>query len=586
MRFPDTRLGGLKMMQNKDVDIKHAMKPGATAKEGKLASRMGTKRDVLQGLQEEAKELLSLTYELNMDHEPGTKDISFGDNAGTKTRGLLKSPRLNIDRTTKEKMDSVWIEDPFDAGCKLLPGVSKSCGTEKTLDMTLSDEARERVVGNHASVDVIQPLMIPDNGPSYPLDLSVRDIQKSSPLTLDAAREGYREMLISLQHKYSVVLRMFEEINEQRMSYVEGIEELQGNLDNARSVLQLQKAEITKLNGHLSYQENVTKKALKDLERCNDELSESLRHEDELKSTLQEKVDVIGRLEADISEQQLSIDQLTKKINELSFMPKIKDNTEFADSEFTYEQAIRALWDTMCKLENPSLTEVDLKKLIEEGDIEAPLRYLETLYKMPMTNLLFTIYRYRFTIESKYLNDFRQMREDAERKVEITNERAQQLIDTYAARVIQANAENHSVVAFLNRLLNRRTIAANSKLMARIDKSIHKIDFGYNSGSYILYHELVDAPDVYPWHFFSIATSAKEYHMICVNDHLLDVLVLGLKQKFISHRFNSGPLDISQMRLLKAKTKLHYYCMKEGISEHRMWLQAIKKTIDQQNESK
>ncbi|GFE55176.1 hypothetical protein BaOVIS_025800 [Babesia ovis] len=611
----------------KDLD---PAKRSALLKDVKYGVPGKSKRDVLQGLQQEARELLSLTYELKMDQDNTAATVDHHDVQEFKTHPLLKTPNLDINHQTRHSVESKWFHEDS-KNCKLINGLTKGTGTEKILDLHLSDNARESVVGNITSTDVLEPITHLDKGLSYPLDLSSKDIQNNAPPAIAATREGYREMLVSLQQKYNVVLRMFEEINEQRMSYIEGMQELQGHLDNARSVMQLQKAEIDRLSSRAEYHESVAHQVANDLQRCNEALSERMRQEAELVNEIQEKQARIERLEADMAEQQLSVDSLTKRLEKAQFMPAISDNAEFKDCEYTYNQAIKALWDLVSKLGDSTLEELELEKLTTNAEETASLRYLETLFNMPLTSQLLTIYRQRFAIESRFQNDVRQLREANDREIELTNERAKQLIDTYAARAMKADAENMTVRSFLQTLLQRQTMRTSGKVMARISKQlriptavmlleksvigrpyfrntcvrvvgddlqigrvkgdnfsikttidikdIFKIDFGFNSTSYILYNTLVVNKYIYPWQFFTIVTKSKEYHFICENDHLLDVLIIGLNLKIFPHRFNVGVVDISQLRMLKAKTKMHYHCMKNNISHRRMWLNAIKKTI-------
>ncbi|ORM41607.1 uncharacterized protein BXIN_2678 [Babesia sp. Xinjiang] len=567
----------------KDRDTK---KSALKNKDLKYRKGVKSKRDVLQGLQEEARELLSLTYELKMDPEEMGHDDNDDDCIAPKT--LLESPQLDIDSKTKQAIERKWSQDKNYKDYKLLPGpdVTKGCETEKVLDVSTSDEARERIVGNVTSTDVILPIRHLQKDLSYPLDISLRDAQSSGHLVADAKREDYQEMLVSLQHKYSVVLRMFEEINEQRMSYIEGIQELQGHLDNARSVMQLQKAEISRLKSNSEYHESVAREAAKEAEHCTAVLTEHVQHEEQLENELEEKTIYIQQVETELVEQRESVKALTERIRELGFMPKLSDNKEFKDAEYTYSQAIETLWNIMTKLSAPKISEAELESFVSpETASTAPLRYLETLLKMPLTTQLVDIYRYRFDMERRFNSDVKRIREDKDKELERNNERAKQLIDTYAARTLQANAENMAVRAFLQTSLHRCTLRRNGEVVARIEKDIYKIDFGFHSSSYILHHELIKEQDIYPWHFFSITTRTREYNMVCRNDKFLDVLIIGINLKIMPKRFSVGIVGISQMRLLRAKTKLHYHCMVHNISYHRMWINAIKKTVAEQQTS-
>ncbi|GIX63414.1 uncharacterized protein BcabD6B2_28490 [Babesia caballi] len=601
---------------------------------------------VLQELQEEARELLSLTYGLRVDTEPAPTAGLDGFRVSPPPSGrklLLESPRLNLDPETKLAVDARWAQDAAPKKCKLLPGTdpSRTAETEKLFSTKTSCDSQERQVANFTSMDTVAPVRHLEKGVAYPLDLSVGDLCRSTPLIASATREGYQEMLVSLQQKYSVVLRMFEEINEQRMSYIEGLHELQGHLDNARSVMQLQKAEIAKLHSEAGRHEAVAHQVSRDLERCNDALSQRVHHEAKLEAKVREQQATIDRLTAQAADMQASVDSLTERLSKISFMPKLSAPPEFCDVEYTYEQALRELQDFVKAMCTGDVSEASLDSLVSSLEQGAgPLRYLEAAFDCPLIQQLAEFYRQRFVIANRFKDEVLQIQEEKEKELERNYERTQQLIDTYAARVHQANAENLSTRSLLQTFARRATMCApsidsKSKMAERISqklrtpfgvqlgerplvgpfafrpsfvcvadgslqfgrhkgdkfvpksvislKDVHKVDFGFNSSAYILHNAAVRQPHVFPWHFFTIVTGKREYHVVCTENHLVDVLLIGLNLMIAPYRFMVTALDISHMRLLRAKSKLHYYCVKHGISHRRMWLMALRKTAAEQH---
>ncbi|KAK1937643.1 hypothetical protein X943_003566 [Babesia divergens] len=595
--------------------------------------RMKDNRKILEELQQEAKELLSLTYGLSMD---GPKPIA--------SKPILDTPKLNLDADTADAINAKWQEEFPPRSCKLLPrpGVTKSCVTEKALNANI-DNGTEGTSINLNSTDVVSPIPHLEKPISYPLDLSINDFSRSAPLVTNATRESYREMLVALQQKYTVILRMFEEINEQRMSYMEGIQELQGHMDNARSVMQLQKAEITKLRGHIEMCESVIQTSEADLKQANVLISDKIHHEAILENELRDKQECIDSMTAEMSTMQSTIANLTQQLSDMSFMPKLVGNSAFQNVRYTYEDALKELDELIKTLEDTAMSEEELNQLVAKKAQETgALRYLETLSTFPITARLVAFYRQRFVIAEKFKHDLLMIRESNEKEIERNYEITQQLVNTYAARVHQANADSLSVRTLLNHIARRATcnlvnVDPHSKMSERITKQlripihvkffdkpfmgkpcfrdnslrvldevvqigrirgssfipkhsfpvsdIHKVEFGFMSSCYILHQDAVKGLDVKPWQFFTISTHRQEYHMLCTTDTLLDVVVIGLNRMIVHHRFMVNVIDISRMRLLRAKMRLHHYCAKNNITHCRMWLEAVKKTIAERAKS-
>ncbi|CDR93759.1 hypothetical protein, conserved [Babesia bigemina] len=627
------------------MDDADGIKRAVHSPEAPHSARMKGDRRVLEELQKEARELLSLSYGLRAEAEDagnGGLDSYRSGSAPSRPPSLISSPRLNLNPQTKQAIESKWAQDSPRKACKLLPTpeMSKACKTDKLLDVRPDSGRMERNTGDFTSLDVLDPVPHLEKRVSYPLDLSVRDICGSSPLVANATREGYREMLTALQQKYTVVLRMFDEINEQRMSYIEGLHELQGHLDNARSVMQLQKAEIAKLNGRAQHHEAAARQVAKDLERCHEALSVRMRHEAQLEAQVREKDEFIQDLMSETETLKASVGTLNERIRSLSFMPELAGNAEFAGMSYTYGDAVMELQELINKLSTCDLAQSEFDGMVETLQQKTgALRYLETLIKCPLTSNLADFYRQRFILADRFKDEVLKIHEDKEKELERNYERTQQLIDTYAARVHQANADSLSARTLLETYVRRTTMCAappvsTSKVAARVAKAlrapvevmiaerplvgaphfrttyvrvtddalnfcrvkaeklsvkssvplkdIRKLEFGYNSASYIFNHNLVKPGEAFPWHFFTLVTAKREYNMLCTDDTMMDVIYIGINHRIAGQCFMVNVVDISRMRLLRAKTKLHWHCQTHNITPRRMWLNAIRKTVESQ----
>ncbi|GBE61082.1 hypothetical protein, conserved [Babesia ovata] len=645
IQIPAEKSAGFDFDSKEDAD---GIKAAGHFHEAPHSGRMKGNRRVLEELQQEARELLSLSYGLRAESEDAGnsgRDSYRSGSGASRPPSLINSPRLHLNLPTKQAFESRWAQDSPRKACKLLPTpeLSKACKTEKLLDVRQDSGRMERNIGDFTTMDVLDPIPHMENRVSYPLDLSVRDICGSAPLVANATREGYREMLTALQQKYTVVLRMFEEINEQRMSYIEGLHELQGHLDNARSVMQLQKAEIAKLNDRAQHHEAAARQVAKDLDRCHEALSARMRHEAQLEDQLREKDEHIEGLVSESEGLKASISSLNERVRSLSFMPKLSESAEFAGLSYTYGDAVKELQELIDRLSTCELGQAEFDGMIATLQQKAgALRYLETLINCPLTSNLADFYRQRFVLADRFKNEVIKIHEDKEIELKRNYEKTQQLVDTYAARIHQANADSLSARTLLHTYVRRTTMCAappvsTSKVAGRVAKQlrspvavmiaerplvgaahfrstylrvtdnelhfcrikaekfsvkttvslkdIRKLDFGFNSSSYIFHHNLVKPDEVFPWHFFTLVTAKREYNLLCTNDNMMDVIYIGLNHRIAGRCFMVNVTDISRMRLLRAKTKLHWHCLKHNITPRRMWLNAIKKTIESQKVS-
>lgn len=588
-------------------------------------------RRVLEELQQEAKELLSLTYGLNLDNSQG------------ETKPLLETPKLHFKDATKEAINDGWFGESPQKVCHLKANQrSVAVGTEPILKV--KNIGQNSTAANMHTIDVLSPVHQLEKPLAYPLDLAINDFSTNAPLVANATRESYREMLVALQQKYTVIMRMFEEINEQRMSYIEGLRETQGHLDNARSVMQLQKVEITKLRAILTSRECTLEGVRDELNHFKELLEEHVRHETELEDALQDKQERLNCMAAENSNLNRRIGDLADSLEKMSFMPTVNGIPEFQDMKFTYRDALRELEEFMTALFSKDLTEEELNNMVEEKKkLTGPLRYMEAVIDIPITDTLVEYYRKRFALEEQYNKKLAIMREEQEREIQRNREMTQQLVDTYAARIHQANADSLNAKNLLEAYARRAACKSassvekskmNEKILKQLSvcinvylldktmmgkevfkdisfrvinkvcqlgrekgkeivpkhefhvKDIQRLDFGIMSSAYILHRNASKSVELLPWQFFTITTNQREYHMGCPNDNLLDVVIIGLNRMMLSTGFMVGALEISRMRIMRAKMRLHHYCVTNNISHKRMWLNAIDKTVAERKAGK
>ncbi|KAK2195254.1 Pleckstrin homology domain [Babesia duncani] len=529
---------------------------------------------------------------------------------------------------------------------KLIAEKSKGLETEKLIGSGPNVAPGVLVYPDVDTTDIVTPVrhMVPKY--KIPLDVEINESNGHADFMVEARDDNYREVLCALQQKYAIILRKFDEVNEQRMSYMEGMDEIQAHLDNSRAVIQLQRHELVASKEKAIELEHKQEHAVAEIKQLKNTLHDVSNRERFYSESLDKANSQLHELNSNLTHATLQISDLQQQIVELGYMPKLPGTIETEEPivRYTFSEAVDDLhkFHAMLKaapLENTSVEGVDewLKNTMSELPA---LSHLEALYDVAVTKDAAMIIYNRLSRSEARIQDYK---DSFEKQRELDESRSRQIIESYAARIHQSNAECFKLKSMLTSLHQNLALTVNrdlpdkhtiGKIMAKcknpavfgmyvkpfwgkgrfkkcvlmMDKGIiymgkanssgeyfkvkstvpisdlTRVNYGYHSHSWTLYAAASgkNKTNLFPWQFFTIYTVKREFHLLCASEAVLESWILSLNYQTSDRCFGQSVTDTGALRLLRAKMKLFHYTKKRGISHRKMWLEAIKKTLESQ----
>lgn len=445
----------------------------------------------------------------------------------------------------------------------------------------------------------------------------------------------YAHLLTVLQHKYTTLLRKFEEVNEQRMSYIEGIREYQAKLDNARALLQMHQKEFERVAKRAHELEEKNEELLLQVQELshrsdsgdspkNDDEDGSTHYDEEEKNeraSVREKVvevvydDARGEgngkktndLEEELNEKQKESERLHKSLELL--------RADMKKNMFELESGIQALYMYML-----NATEV-IRAAVEDEDEQNTIRKAFTVYDV-LKNAVEAVGKLDVEPALENLEDdlrlgFRkQMNEMMEtfaelglkepecrgckdlkeklKKVETDRSRLRNLMNRASGRGKDVGYKLQNLVymeklkkpvkvqllkvgIFRNKFVDASIFIKGKTLVIKRKMGI-KIQLTdilrVNFGYESLgYSKYANIIGGYPWNFFTICTKKGYLHFYDPVDSTLELWIAGINH-IAGHSFANTEKDV---RIRRVRMKILYHARLKGIPLHKLWIKAIRK---------
>ncbi|AFZ79763.1 hypothetical protein BEWA_026120 [Theileria equi strain WA] len=437
------------------------------------------------------------------------------------------------------------------------------------------------------------------------LEESVQNIPNFPP-----ANPQYAHLLAVLQHKYTTLLRKFEEVNEQRMSYIEGIREYQAKLDNARSLLQMHQQEFERVAMRAKELEDVRIELLNQLKEAKD-VKETVAtiqvdNEEPVKEICEDvhetKEEETGEVEQQSKEKQKELDELYKTLE--VFKSDVRAKVQ------SIENGLQALYMHML-----NATEV-VKATADETATQAPTIYenikgaINAAEKIPVEPAL---ERLEDDLKLGFRKQLKEMM-NAFAEIGLKEPDCQGCIES-EKKIKQIEYERCRLKNMINRTSNRnKDVSQNLKNLIYTEKlkkpikvqllkiglfknkfvdasifikgkmliikrkmgiqiklsDIIGVNFGYDSIGYSKYADMITG---FPWNFFTICTKKGYLHFYNPVDSTLELLVAGLN--LIAGQSTAN--NEKDVRIRRTRMKILYHAKLKGMPLHKLWIQAIRK---------